>query len=444
MFAARSCISWLAARAGRIRLTPSRAPFGWRRRLPPPVERGRRARSLVGLDPLPLAVDVATRSGPRRRRTRGDGGGRSSTAIAALTSVRSKTPSSAASWAWRTTWSRRSPSSSARAGVAPGAERVVDLVRLLEEVVPERLVGLLAIPRAAVGQAQAGRDPGHRPGAGDGQLRGDGREVERRRQVVRPSARRSSAPPAAPNRPTGWSAGIEPAQERDRVVAARRRGGPASGSAGDRPSRRRPGGPPPARSAPAATARAACATRRSAAMTWSPARGRAPSGAAPRRRARRARVGYWPLSVGEEVAGDRDRGLLLAYQFVKALALIVASWSASGVRVSSATTLNRYSAVAGHVDDVADLADRGREDRRGQAVVELALVRPSRCRRPCRPSGRPSSRGRAGEVGAAVGLRLELASSRRCPAGRYMIWMTCQPKALLTGCEQVAGLEARP
>ena len=68
------------------------------------------------------------------------------------------------------------------------AERVVDLVGLLEEVVPERLVGLLAVPRAAVRQAQAVRDPGHRPRARDGHLAGDRRQVERRRRDPPPSS----------------------------------------------------------------------------------------------------------------------------------------------------------------------------------------------------------------------------------------------------------------
>ena len=38
-----------------------------------------------------------------------------------------------------------------------GLERVVDLVGLLEEVLAERRVGLLAVPRAAVGLRAGGR-----------------------------------------------------------------------------------------------------------------------------------------------------------------------------------------------------------------------------------------------------------------------------------------------
>ena len=53
-------------------------------------------------------------------------------------------------------------------GRRAGLERVVDLVRLLEQVLAQRGVGLLAVPRAAVGLAQSVADPGHRPGPGDG------------------------------------------------------------------------------------------------------------------------------------------------------------------------------------------------------------------------------------------------------------------------------------
>ncbi len=46
-------------------------------------------------------------------------------------------------------------------------EGVVDLVGLLEQMVPERLVGLLAIPRAAVGSAEALRDRWQPPRRGE-------------------------------------------------------------------------------------------------------------------------------------------------------------------------------------------------------------------------------------------------------------------------------------
>ena len=91
-------------------------------------------------------------------------------------------------------------------GRGAGLERVVDLVGLLEQVLAERLVGLLAVPRAAVRLAQPVRDPGHGPRRSRRQLGRDRGEVERRRQVGRASSPTVVAS-VAPNRPTGWSAG---------------------------------------------------------------------------------------------------------------------------------------------------------------------------------------------------------------------------------------------
>jgi hypothetical protein len=72
-----------------------------------------------------LAVPVARRSGDGVAERRAGGGGRSYLLIASSTSVRSKTPSSAASWAWRMTYRRRSPGELvASCGVAL-SERVV-------------------------------------------------------------------------------------------------------------------------------------------------------------------------------------------------------------------------------------------------------------------------------------------------------------------------------
>src|SRR5204863_7621328 len=58
-------------------------------------------------------------------------------------------------------------------------QRVIHLVGLLEEVLAQRCVRLLAVPRTAIRAAQAGRDSGHRPGAGGGKRRREGGEVER-------------------------------------------------------------------------------------------------------------------------------------------------------------------------------------------------------------------------------------------------------------------------
>src|SRR6185503_19748982 len=140
-------------------------------------------------------------------------------AIASLTSVRSKTPSSAASCAWRITWRRRSQLTGERRRGAR-AERVVDLVGLLEQVIAERLVGLLAIPRAAVRLAQPIGDPGHRPRAGQGGLGANRAEKHRRRERVgvELADRRGRRGAEPPNRMVRR---IEAIQDRDRIVAAR-------------------------------------------------------------------------------------------------------------------------------------------------------------------------------------------------------------------------------
>ena len=87
-------------------------------------------------------------------------------------------------------------------------ERVVDLVRLLEEVVPQRVVRLLPVPRAAVGLPEAGGDPGHPPRrreVGDGRDRARGTAVSL--ELVRGERRRPSSRPGCRCCPTGWSAG---------------------------------------------------------------------------------------------------------------------------------------------------------------------------------------------------------------------------------------------
>ena len=125
----------------------------------------------------------------------------------------------------------------------PGSERVVDLVRLLEEMIAERLVGLLAVPRAAVGQPQPGGDPGHRPGTRDGELRRDRAEIQGCREVVgrqvadtpglgRPEASdrvisRVQAPEQEDRIPTR---GTVPARQR---LRRRVRGGPEGGQRND-------------------------------------------------------------------------------------------------------------------------------------------------------------------------------------------------------------------
>ena len=110
-----------------------------------------------------------------------------------------------------------------RRGARP--ERVVDLVGLLEEMVAERLVGLLAIPRAAVREPQPMRDPGHRPGARDRPFGRERTEVQRPGQGIGGQLADRQADGRA--EPADLVIGrVEPAEDRDgigttRTVAAR-------------------------------------------------------------------------------------------------------------------------------------------------------------------------------------------------------------------------------
>jgi hypothetical protein len=80
-------------------------------------------------------------------------------------------------------------------------ERVVDLVRLLEEVLPERLVGLLAVPRTAVGLPQSIADGRHGPQPTEGQLDRQWRDGHTRCEVA-PGQRRHG------RRPLGRERGV--------------------------------------------------------------------------------------------------------------------------------------------------------------------------------------------------------------------------------------------
>jgi hypothetical protein len=103
-------------------------------------------------------------------------------------------------------------------GRGTGLERVVDLVRLLEEMLAQRSVGLLAIPRAAVGRAQPLRDPGHRPRTHHRELGGDRRDVDgglERRRVERADGHAVRLAEAT-DRVVG---GVQATQDVDRVVA---------------------------------------------------------------------------------------------------------------------------------------------------------------------------------------------------------------------------------
>ena len=177
----------------------------------------------------------------------------------------------------------------------PALERVVDLVGLLEEVLAERRVGLLAVPRAAVGLAQPVADVGHRPRA-------------RRTAAPARSGRRYSGPArSAARQRADRGRGAVPSA--DAQPSHRRRVGRDRGGAGRRADRGRParGGRAAAlrrrRAAPSGVAaqqrerhdeqrprrldrRRGQALRRD--DLDAPPRRRGPSDRAPRRRARRA------------------------------------------------------------------------------------------------------------------------------------------------------------
>ena len=205
-------------------------------------------------------------------------------------------------------------------------ERVVDLVGLLEQVLAQRLVGLLAVPRAAVGLAQPARDPGHRPRAGDADLGRDRRQVQRAVEVGRGRASPTVVPSAIPKRPTGDPLDTA-AEDAERVVAAAARARPGSGRGVRAASR------------PAAAARQEhrqrhdedrprrLDRRRDQALggdDLEPAGGSRPQRTAPRRRARRARSGRYELPAGRSGVMSA-LACSAANQLVNALPLSVSS-----------------------------------------------------------------------------------------------------------------------
>ena len=67
------------------------------------------------------------------------------------------------------------------------------------------------------GQAQAVGEPGHRPGARNGELGSNGREIQRRAQDIRGQLA-DRQPVRGPEPPDWMTRGIEPPEQRDRVV----------------------------------------------------------------------------------------------------------------------------------------------------------------------------------------------------------------------------------
>ena len=317
-------------------------------------------------------------------------------AIAAWTSVRSKTPASAASWAWRTTCSSRSPSSPASSGVAPRLERVVDLVGLLEQVVAQRGVGLLAVPRAAVGLAQPVADPGHRPRSRRRPARARRGEVAgRRRGPPRRAPRRSSPRPSRtgrPDGPPGRAGGGRRAGRRRRGRAARA-AAPAPVGVGGRAEHRER-----ARSAPAATARWASPMSRSAATTWSPRAGSSPQ----RSRASAtsaSSIGRSLARAGPVIDGSRsivDRGLLGRVPVRERVRLDGLELAALRRPALLGEDLEQVRPVVGDRDDAADvLPIAAAKIASVRRWIELALGDPAEVAALAGGLGPRSCRGRA-------------------------------------------------
>src|SRR5207244_8113824 len=93
--------------------------------------------------------------------------------------------------------------------------------RLLEQVLPERGVRLLAVPGTAVGLSEPVADEGHRPWSRDGRLRRDRRNVERAAKVGRLERADGRRSPLAAEPGHGRVGRVEPAQDGDCVTAPR-------------------------------------------------------------------------------------------------------------------------------------------------------------------------------------------------------------------------------
>ena len=105
-------------------------------------------------------------------------------------------------------------------GRRTGLQGVVDLVRLLEQVLAQALVRLLAIPRTAVGCAQAIADGRHGPRTGGGQLRGDRSEVGRCLEVAQ-GQRTDRRDRRAPEPTDRVVRGVQPSEDGEGVTTAR-------------------------------------------------------------------------------------------------------------------------------------------------------------------------------------------------------------------------------
>ena len=182
-----------------------------------------------------------------------------------------------------------------------------------------------------------------------------------------------------PDRPTGWSAGYS---RRSRVSGSRpRRAERGRGAETDRWASTRLGAERGQRNDEqrARRPRSGADERLAGHHLESVRRSRAPSEAVPPRRARRALVPpatAWSAAVASMVASRvmATACFLALYQVANAFEVSCVSWRChSGVRVSSAKTLNKYEPSPPMVVTGAGLADRCREDASVRAWLQLTL-----------------------------------------------------------------------
>ena len=133
------------------------------------------------------------------------------------------------------------------------------------------------------------------------------------------------------------------------------------------------------------------------------------------------------------VAGDGRRGLLRVVPLREGRRGQLVELLALGRPRLLGQDLEQVDAVAGTDDDLRGLADRRREDGVGQLVGRAGPWRSSRCRRRCPAVGATElSRARMAKSAPLSAWSLSVVRWS-ASVGRYMTWMTCQPKADLTG-----------
>ncbi len=317
------------------RLTPSSALFERRCRLAGrATARGGRLRALGLLDPLPLPVDV--RGGADLRVTEdmrvapNDLGGDRRVDVGEVEDA-----GLGGELGMQHDLQPEVAQLSGELGSGSLGKRVVHLVGLLEEVVAQRFVGLLPVPRAAVRRPKPVGDPGQRPGRGGGQLLWNRAQIEGRLEVS--GGQLADGGLACHAEPADRVVErVETAHDGERVMAGR----PVTARQRDcglgRNSVR--AAPPGGRRRVAAQGPAGPRRAVRRARSRRPPRGRGPSAVAPRRAGRRARD-LRQAEISRSMVVWVGSFLIPEYQFVKALALRIVTCAGSGDRVATSFTL---------------------------------------------------------------------------------------------------------